>query len=94
MHVVCVTFEIRPGAMPQALPLIEARARNSFDCEAGCHSFDVCLADVGRTVFLYERYSDAEAFKEHLATAHFRKFDTADAKFVDAKDVRNYTLSE
>lgn len=93
MHVVCVTFDIHPGKMAEFLPLMHAQAHNSLTREPGCHRFDVCTADNGRAVFLYELYTDKDAFQEHLASAHFKAFDAATADLIAAKTVQTYTLA-
>jgi quinol monooxygenase YgiN len=59
--------------------------------EAGCSQFDVCV-DPSATdrVFLYEVYSDREAFAAHLESAHFKDFDAATRPWVKAKQVAQW----
>ena len=92
MHVVCVTFDIRPGRVDEFLPLMQAQARNSLDLEPECHRFDICVSDDRQSIFLYELYTDAEAFATHLASQHFIEFDAATAGFVASKQVRFFEL--
>lgn len=93
MHVICVDFEIKPDRLPEFMPLIEAQARNSLELEDGCQRFDVCVGkDDPSRVFLYEVYDSEAAFKEHLASDHFKAFDQAVAEMVDSKTVRAFEL--
>ncbi|MEL7081013.1 MAG: putative quinol monooxygenase [Pseudomonadota bacterium] len=92
MYVVCVTFEIHPDMMSKFLPLVAAQANNSLEREPGCHRFDVCIADDGLSVFLYEHYTDAAAFEIHLRTDHFDEFDAKASGLVRDKKVQTFTL--
>jgi len=95
MFVITVTFTIHPGEMGRFIPLMRAQARQSLELEEGCLRFDVCTeakSDPAR-VFLYEIYSDAAAFDQHLASAHFQQFDSAVAELVQAKEVQSWELS-
>lgn len=88
MFVVCVTFEIDPNRLNDFLPLMAAQARNSLTLEDGCHLFDVSQdPDTASHVFLYEVYEDKAAFDIHLASDHFKTFDTAVAPMVLSKSV-------
>lgn len=91
MHVVCVTFTIRPGKMDEFLPLMRTNAQTSLNEEPECHRFDVCVK--GDEVFLYEIYEDEAAFAVHLGMDHFKAFDTATAAMVADKVVRTYRLA-
>jgi quinol monooxygenase YgiN len=88
---VCVTLQIKPGCMEAFMPLMHENARASLTQEPGCHQFDVAM-DASRPdeVFLYETYSDADAFAAHMQTPHFKRFDAAVSDMVLAKDVRTY----
>ena len=70
-----------------------ANAQTSVAKERGCIQFDVCVdpADPGR-VFLYEVYSDREAFEEHLRVEHFEAFDRSAASWVASKAVKTWEL--
>lgn len=89
MYAVVVTFQIKPASMAAFLPLMLENARTSRAQEPDCHRFDVCT-DTTRPdeVFLYELYTDRTAFEAHLASAHFKAFDSAVADMVADKDVR------
>ncbi|MEX1661667.1 putative quinol monooxygenase [Thioclava sp. 15-R06ZXC-3] len=95
MFVITVTFTIHPGQMGRFIPLMRAQAQQSLDLEEGCLRFDVCTeakSDPTR-VFLYEVYSNAAAFEQHLASTHFQQFDSAVAELVQAKEVQSWELS-
>lgn len=91
MFAVVVLFRIREGEMASFLPAMRENARVSLAEEEGCHRFDVCT-DAGRPdeVFLYELYTDRAAFDAHLASPHFRAFDSQVARMVADKEVRTY----
>jgi len=91
-YAVVVTFEIKPDRIDEFMPLMLSNARTSRAVENGCHQFDTAT-DVARPseVFLYELYEDSAAFDTHLASVHFRAFDTAVADMIAAKTVRTYT---
>ena len=95
MFVVTVTF-VAQADQSQALyeALIE-QARNSLTLEPGCHTFDVCVStDDEATVFLYEQYADAAAFDDHLASRHFKSFDSRVTPWGRSKSVQTWTISE
>lgn len=89
MYVVAVNFQIRSGKVAAFMPLILAQARNSLKIEPGCHVFDVCQSAASpEEIFLYEVYDDRAAFDAHLASKHYRRFDTDVAGLVLEKHVR------
>ena len=91
MYVVTVTFRLSPGAAPRFLPLMLDNARQSLRDEPGCQRFDVCTRkDDADEVYLYELYDDRAAFDAHLASAHFRRFDSAVAGMIADKTIRTY----
>ena len=91
MFVVIVEFELNPGCSDAFRERVCQQARDSLSLEADCHVFDVCL-DPQHTdrVLLYEVYSDRAAFDTHLASAHFRQFDSDVGAWVSARQVRFY----
>lgn len=91
MFAVTVQFRLRPGTEQTFLPLMRENAARSLHDEDGCHQFDVAT-DPERPgdVFLYELYTDAQAFRLHLQSAHFTAFDAAVADMVADKQVRTY----
>jgi len=94
MYVVTVTFEIDNEHLEAFAAEMLAQARNSLEREAGCMRFDVCRDQGDPAItFLYEIYKDEGAFKRHLETDHYRKFDGTVAPWVRRKSVRTWTLA-
>lgn len=91
MIAVCVTFDVKPESMAEFMPLMQAQATNSLTREPECHRFDISTqGDVGSHVFLYELYTDRDAFDAHLASDHFKTFDADVADMVAGKSVAIY----
>lgn len=95
MYVVVVEFSVpapRAGAFHER---VLQQARDTRRLESGCHQFDVCV-DPGRPglVFLYEVYSDRQAFETHLASSHFAAFDAAVGGWIDSKKITTYERLE
>ncbi len=91
MYAVSVTFKIKHGAMDAFLPLMHANAKTSLQSEPGCHQFDVATDPAKPDeVFLYELYDDRGAFEQHLASPHFKAFDTAVADMIADKTVATW----
>ena len=89
MYVIIVDFEIKPDRVANFLPLMQENAAASVCDEPGCHHFEACRhPDAPHRIFLYEPYDDRAAFEAHLASSHFRNFDTATADMIVSKDVR------
>ncbi|MFD0908414.1 putative quinol monooxygenase [Ruegeria arenilitoris] len=91
MYAVTVTFELKPGTRERFLPLMLDNARMSLSDEPGCLQFDVCAGDDPAIVFLYEIYSNAEAFRIHLDSPHFKTFDLAVSDMVVRKQVNTFS---
>jgi (4S)-4-hydroxy-5-phosphonooxypentane-2,3-dione isomerase len=91
--VVTVEFTIRPGFAAPFHQRLATQAAESLR-EEGCSQFDVCVdpADEHR-VFLYEVYSNREAFTSHLASAHFKDFDDATRPWVGSKTIAQWRLA-
>ncbi len=95
MFVVTVRFGIKPGFEDAFLAAVTENARTSLADEPECHRFDVAVSeDAAGDVFLYELYSDRAAFDAHLASAHFKAFDTKVADWMATKDVTCFQLRE
>ncbi len=91
MYVITVTFEIDPEHVDDFRAAMETQARTSLEEEDGCLQFDVCGDPDDPTVcFLYEIYTDREAFDVHLASAHFKSFDATVAPWVASKTVKAF----
>lgn len=91
---ILVRFALRPGARPAFLELVAANAAASVALEPGCTRFDVLEGDETDEVVLYELYDDAGAFAAHLASAHFRSFETASSPLVATKTVERLRAHE
>lgn len=91
--VVTVQFAIHAAHYAAFMREMVANARASREREPGCQVFDVCEdpAQPGQ-VFLYEIYTDAEAFEQHKREAHFLEFDRITAPWIQHKAVRIYRL--
>ncbi len=88
MFAVAVTFDIEPENVAAFTDLVCTQARNSLEGETDCHQFDVCIdSDDETRFFLYELYTDEDAFKVHQDTAHFKQFATDSAGLVKDKTV-------
>ncbi len=84
---VAVEFTVKEGYADQFAARVTMQAAESLR-EPGCWQFDVCVdrADP-HLVFLYEVYTDADAFQAHLASDHFQQFDAATRAWVSSKRV-------
>ncbi|MBE2259949.1 MAG: antibiotic biosynthesis monooxygenase [Candidatus Accumulibacter sp.] len=93
MYVIAVDLTIHPQHLPAFMPLLLENARLSREREAACRRFDVCQDPLQpEHVFLYELYDDRAAFDAHLASAHFKAFDTAAQGMPASKTVHAYQL--
>ena len=75
MFSLVVQMQVRPDRREEFLAGMAANAEASVRDEPGCLRFDVSAvaADANR-FFLYELYSDAEAFAAHKASPHFAQW--------------------
>ncbi len=75
MHILIVTFQIRPEKRPAFLNAALEDARASTNNEPGCLRFDVYSdkTDPNKFVFV-EAYRDEAAFQEHMKSPHLAKF--------------------
>lgn len=91
MYAVVVTFTLKPGHRDAFLPLVLSNAAMSRSEEVGCHRFDVCTNPSRQEeVFLYEIYTDRDAFDAHLNSLHFAAFDAATGDMIQAKSIATY----
>ena len=89
---VCVTFKINPGHWGKFLEHMRENAATSLRLEDGCLQFDVCTDEAHPyEVFLYEIYTSAQAFDEHLQSDHFRNFDLIVSDMIEDKRVITYS---
>ena len=75
MFSLVVQMQVRPERREEFLAGMAANAEASVRDEPGCLRFDVSAvaADANR-FFLYELYTDAEAFEAHKASPHFAQW--------------------
>ena len=91
LYIVTVEFVAQQEYAAAFRTAIVENARASREHERGCRQFDVALDPAQpATIFLYEVYDDRAAFDAHLATPHFRAFDTLTIGWIAVKSVRCY----
>jgi autoinducer 2-degrading protein len=90
--VVTVVFRPRPEFRAQFREAMLENAAASRTQEPGCRLFDVCESADGAEIFLYEIYDDEAAFKAHLASDHFKRFNATVTPWVADKRILNYRL--
>ena len=86
-YVITVVFRARAEHRDDFRAAMIENATASRTSEPGCRQFDVCETPDGSEIFLYEVYDDEPAFKAHLATDHFRRFDARVKPWVEDKRV-------
>ncbi|ATU73600.1 antibiotic biosynthesis monooxygenase [Komagataeibacter rhaeticus] len=78
-------FRIPAGNRAHFLELCAYDSAHSVADEKGCQRFEaISPLDDPQTVILVEVYDDEEAFEAHLATPHFKVFETG-VKELDAE---------
>ena len=88
--VVTVVFRAKPEHRAAFREAMLENAAASRTGEPGCRIFDVCEKADASEIFLYEVYDDEAAFKAHLATEHFKRFDAQAGPWVEHKQVLTY----
>jgi len=88
-YVVTVVFRAKPEHREDFRKSMIENATASRTAEPGCRQFDVCELPDG-TIFLYEIYDDEAAFKAHLATGHYKHFNSTTTPWVAVKIVTIY----
>ena len=86
MFVVTVDFLIKQDHVSSFVKAMKKQAYNSLNNVEGCLQFDVCH-DPGnrRRIFLYEVYTDSDAFELHLKTDHFHEFNRTVGDWTESK---------
>jgi (4S)-4-hydroxy-5-phosphonooxypentane-2,3-dione isomerase len=75
MFSLVVQMEVRPERREEFLAGMTANAEAAVRDEPGCLRFDVSsVAAEPNRFFLYEPYTDAEAFAAHKASSHFARW--------------------
>ncbi len=91
MFIVTVVFVVNDIDAKDFQEAVLRQAHNSLHGEQECHQFDVAVAvEEPGTFFLYEVYSDEDAFLQHLGTEHFKQFSRTVADWVQTKEVRKF----
>lgn len=82
MYVVCVTVHVTEGHEQDFIHAVELNHRGSVQ-EPGCLRFDVLrhVDEPGR-FFLYEVYTDVDAFRAHQQTEHYLTWKAAVADWM------------
>lgn len=94
LHVVLVDLVVEHGNLARFMPLMEANAAASLANEPGCLRFDICVDEAdSQRIVLYEIYEDAAAFADHVASAHFKQFDSETKTLIASKAVRKFALA-
>jgi quinol monooxygenase YgiN len=90
-HALLVDFKTHPQHAEDFAAAIARNAQSSVDDEPGCHQFDVVRDPRDTSVFfLYEIYDDEAAIAAHIATPHYKVFDTLTKPWVETKVVRRF----
>lgn len=88
MHILFVTIKIKPEHHDEYLKELLLNAKGANEDEPGCLRFDVVQdGQDANTVHLYEVYKDEAAFKDHQASAHFKRFGEVAGEWRDGPSV-------
>ena len=88
MFVITVKFVINEKDIEKFKVRMLQQARDSLELEKDCHQFDVCHDPNNKNiVFLYETYSDKNAFDIHLNSKHYLAFNDEVTSWVKEKIV-------
>ena len=91
MYVVTEMFHVNPQFSAPYREQLLGNARETRKREAGCLQFDICTDPMHKDrIFLYEVYTNRAAFDSHLASVHYKSFETTVRSWITAKDVRTY----
>lgn len=92
MYIVTVEFEVHREHTEAFREAMMQQAANSLALEVACRQFDVCFdAEDATKCFLYEKYDDGAAFETHLASEHFKQFETKVSSWLKSKTVQIWT---
>ncbi len=89
-YVVTVRFRAKAPHRGDFRAAMIDNATASREAEPGCRQFDVCESADGADIFLYEVYDDEAAFRAHLATAHYQRFNALVTPWLEVKDVAKH----
>ena len=86
MFAVTVEFVVKMEWVDAFISRVSQQARDSLTHEDNCHIFDVCRdTKIPNRIFLYEIYTDEDAFKLHLASEHYLSFDQETKSWIESK---------
>jgi quinol monooxygenase YgiN len=93
--VVAVELEIDPAQIEQFKTAIKENGETAVKVEPGCLAFNAVFEKDNPThVRLFEIYANADAFKAHLETPHFKKYADATKDIVKSrKRVENIPIT-
>ena len=95
MFVITVKFVIHEKFIEKFKRRILQQAKDSLELEKDCHEFDVCHdPNDGTVVFLYETYTDKDAFDVHLNSEHYKNFNEEVTPWVKEKIVTQLVKQE
>ena len=88
MFVITVKFVIHEKDIDKFKTRVLQQARDSLELDKDCHEFDVCHdPNDQKVVFLYETYTDKDAFDIHLQSDHYLAFNEEVTPWVREKIV-------
>lgn len=88
MYIAAVNVEIKPDHVNDFLPLIKLHSDNSRNKESECHTFNVHQDPEDETkFFLYEVYTNKEAFESHQKTEHYAYFGETATDWIAKLDI-------
>jgi quinol monooxygenase YgiN len=93
--VLVVELEIDPSQLEQFKAAIKENGETAVRVEPGCRGFSAVFEKDNPTrVRLFEIYENADAFKAHLETAHFKKYaDTTKDMVKSRKRIDNVPIT-
>jgi (4S)-4-hydroxy-5-phosphonooxypentane-2,3-dione isomerase len=91
MFTVAVLYELKPAHAETFKTAVLKNAASSLRDEPGCQQFDVSFSDDGLGCFLYEVYTDREAFAAHRTSPHFNEYDGAVKDCFVSKRIETFT---
>lgn len=95
MYIVTVVFVVADQHRTLFAKSLRRQAAMSLATEPKCHRFDVSVdVDNGSRFFLYEQYDDEPAFEQHLASEHFKEFDSTVRPWAIEKTVKTWRILE
>src|SRR5262245_19370653 len=93
MFVITVTFRVKAGYEERFLKRVSQQAADSLHAEPACRRFDVSVdLNDPRRVYLYEIYTDQNAFAANLRSSHFLAFDRDTTGWFDEKVVERWSM--